>query len=62
MKLWPTTTEKKYFVKMLWHLLGEYIKYTVLLICSNGTIATVATRFFFFFFSLPSILKKNIYL
>ena len=63
MKLWLTTTENKYFVKMLWHLLGECIKTTVLLVCSSGTIATVATKFFFFFsFILPFVLfLKNIY-
>ena len=49
MKLWPTTIENKCFVKMLWHLLGECVKTTVLLVCSSGTVATatVATEFFF---------------
>ena len=47
MKLWLTTTENKYFVKMLWHLLGKCIKATVLLVCSICTVH----RFFFFFFS-----------
>ena len=42
MKLWPTTTENKCFVKMLWHLLGEYVKTIVLLVCS------ICTFFFFF--------------
>ena len=37
MKLWPTTTENKSFVKMLWYLLGECIKTTVLLV---GSICT----------------------
>ena len=45
MKLWPTITENKYFVKMLWHLLGEYVKVTVLLVCS----ICIVHRFFFFF-------------
>ena len=43
MNLWLTTIENKYFVKMLWHLLGECVKVTVLLVCSSGTVATVAT-------------------
>ena len=52
MKLWLTTTENKCFVKMLWHLLGEYVKTTVL--CS---ICTVHRFFYFFilFFSQSSI-------
>ena len=37
MKLWPTTNENKCFVKMLWHLLGECVKATVLLVCSICT-------------------------
>ena len=61
MKLWPTTTENKCFVKMLWQLLGECVKATVLLVCSSDTVATVATDFFFFF-SLLFVLLKNIYL
>ena len=44
--MWPTTTENKCFVKMLWHLLGEYVKATVLLVCSICTIH----RFFLFFY------------
>ena len=48
MKLWPTTTENKCFVKMLWQLLGEWVKATGLLVCSSGTVATVATAVFFF--------------
>ena len=54
MKLWLTTTENKCFVKMLWHLLGEYVKTTVLLVCS---ICTVHRFFYFFilFFSQSSI-------
>ena len=51
MKLWPTTTENKYLVKMLWHLWGEYVKATVLLVCSICTIY----RFFIFYFSQSSI-------
>ena len=43
MKLWSTTTENKYFVKMLWHLLGECVKVTTLLVCSICTV-----HFFFF--------------
>ena len=65
MKLWPTTVKNKYFVKMLWHLLGEYVKATLLLVCSSGNVATVATEIFFlfFFFSLPFVLffLLNIY-
>ena len=38
MKLWPTITENKCFVKMLWHLLGEYVKATIFLLCSICTI------------------------
>ena len=56
MKLWPATTENKCFVKMLWHVLGECVKATVLLVCLSGTVATVATEFFFFFFSLSFVL------
>ena len=41
MKLWPTTTKNKYFVKILWHLLSECVKVIVLLICS------ICTFFFF---------------
>ena len=47
MKLWPTTTENKYFVKMLWHLLGECVKTTLLLVCSSGTVAIVPKVLFF---------------
>ena len=46
MKLWLTTTENKCFVKMLWHLLGEYVKTIVLLVCSICTVH----RFFYFLF------------
>ena len=49
--MWPTTTENKYFVKMLWHLWGEYVKATVLLVCSICTIH----HFFIFYFSQSSI-------
>ena len=52
MKLWPTTTENKCFVKMVWHLLSECVKIKVLLVCSSGTVVIV----FFFFFSLPFVL------
>ena len=38
MKLWLTITENKCFVKMLWHLLGECVKATVLLVCSICTV------------------------
>ena len=48
MNLWPTITENKYFVKILWHLLGESIKATVLLVYSSGSVAIVAIAFFFF--------------
>ena len=47
MKLWSTTTENKCFVKTLWHLLSEYVKTTVLLVCSSDTVAIAATLFFF---------------
>ena len=50
MKLWPTTTENKCFVKMLWHLLDECVKITVLLVCS-----ICAHHHFFFIFSQSSI-------
>ena len=62
MKLWPTTTENKCFVKMLWHLLVECVKTTVLLVCSNGTVASAPTLFFFSF-GLPFVLffLLNIY-
>ena len=62
MKLWPTTTKNKCFVKMLWHLLGERIKAIVFLVCSSGTVAT-EFFFFLFFFSLPFVLffLLNIY-
>ena len=43
MKLWPTITENKCFVKMLWHLLGECVKNIVLLVCS----ICIVHRFFF---------------
>ena len=59
MKLWPTTTKNKCFVKILWHLLGECVKATVLLVCSSGTVATVATEFFF---SLPFVLFFKIFI
>ena len=56
MKLWPTTPENKCFVKMLWHLLGKYVKIIILLVCSSGTVAIVAIEFFFFFFfGLPFV-------
>ena len=62
MKIWQTTTKNKCFVKMLWHLLGEYVKTTVLLVCSSGT---VAMEFFFFFIlfglSFVLFLLLNIY-
>ena len=50
MKLWPTTTENKCFVKMLWHLLGEYVKGTILLICSICTIHRFLFFIFYFYF------------
>ena len=52
MKLWPTIIENKYFVKMLWHLLGKCVKVIVLLVCS---ICTVHRFFLFFIFSQSSI-------
>ena len=51
MKLWPITTKNKYFVKMLWHLLGEYVKLTVLLVYS---ICTVHRFFYFLLLFFPS--------
>ena len=51
MKLWLTTTENKYFVKILWHLLGEYVKTTILLVCS---ICTVHHFFYFLFLFFPN--------
>ena len=45
MKLWLTTTKNKCFAKMLWHLLGEYVKTTVLLVCS----ICIVHHFFYFF-------------
>ena len=63
MKLQPTTTKNKFFVKILWHLLGECEKTTVLLVCSSGTVATVGTAFLFFFpiFRLYFFFLLNIY-
>ena len=61
MKLWSTTTENKCFVKMLWHLLGECVKTTVLLVYSSGSVAIVAIAFFFFF-SLPFVLFFLLYI
>ena len=65
MKLWPTTPENKCFVKILWHLLDEYVKIIILLVCSSGTVAIVAIVAieFFFFFGLPFLLffLLNIY-
>ena len=54
--MWLTITENKCFMKMLWHLLGECVKPTVLLVCSSGTVATE-----FFFKSSVCTFKKNIY-
>ena len=63
MKLGLTTTENKCFVKMLWHLLGECVKVTVLLVCSSGTVVTIATKFFFFFLqSSVCTFKKYIFI
>ena len=45
MKLWLSTTKNKCFVKMLSHLLGEYVKTTVLLVCS----ICIVHHFFYFF-------------
>ena len=53
MKIWQTTTKNKCFVKMLWHLLGEYVKTIVLLVCSICT--------FFFFFNHRFVLFVLIY-
>ena len=58
MKLWLTTTENKCFAKMLWHLLGKYVKVTVLLVCS---ICTVHRAFFFFFFKSSICALFSIY-
>ena len=63
MKLWLTTTENKCFMKMLWHLLGKRVKITVLLDGSSGTVAKVATKFFFFFLqSSVCTFKKYIFI
>ena len=51
MKLWLTTTENKYFVEILWHLLGEYVKTTIFLVCS---ICTVHHFFYFLFLFFPN--------
>ena len=51
MKLWLTTIENKYFVKILWYLLGEYVKTTILLVCS---IYTVHHFFYFLFLFFPN--------
>ena len=51
MKLWPTIIENKYFVKMLWHLLGKCVKVIVLLVCSICTVH----HFFFIFYFFPII-------
>ena len=66
MKLWPTTTENKYFVKILWHLLDECVKVTILLVCSSDTVATTFFLFLFssifrlyFFFFLLNIYKNS---
>ena len=48
MKLWLTTTKNKYFVKILWHLLGKRVKAIVFLVYSSDIVAT----FFFFFLSV----------
>ena len=60
MKLWSTITENKCFVKMLWHLLGECVKATVLLVCS---ICTVQFFFFwicaFFFLYIKRVNRKS---
>ena len=63
MKLWSTTTENKCFVKMLWHLLGECVKATVLLICSSGTVATELffSLLFVLFFLLNIYKNPHIY-
>ena len=45
------TTKNKYFVKMLWHLLGECVKVTALLVCSICTVHQIffSHRFVLFF-------------
>ena len=50
MKLWPTTTKNKCFVKMLWHLLSECVKATILLVCSICTFFFFSNRQFVLFF------------
>ena len=51
MKLWATTTENKCFVKMLWHLLDECVKVTILLVYS----ICIVHRFFFFHSSICAL-------
>ena len=55
MKLWPTTTENKCFVKMLWHLLDKCVKVTVLLICSICTFFLIIDLCFFSYISINYI-------
>ena len=51
MRLWPTTTKNKCFVKILWHLLGKCVKVIVL----SGLFNVYYSSFF-------CALFKNIYL
>ena len=59
MKLWPITTENKCFVKMLWHLLGECVKVTVLLVYS---ICTFFFQFVLFFLIYKSVNARMVFL
>ena len=59
MKLWPTTTKNKCFVKMLWHLLGECVKVTVLLVYS---ICTFFFQFVLFFLIYKSVNARMVFL
>ena len=60
MKLWPTITENKCFVKMLWHLLGECVKAIVLLVCSICTVHHYL--FLLFFFSIINLCSFFLYI
>ena len=43
-------------------MLGECVKTTVLIVCSSGTVATIATKVFFFLQSFVCTFKKNIFI
>ena len=58
MKLWPTTTENKYFVKILGHLLVQY--FCTVATVTSDTVATVP-NFFFKWFVCVFFFLLNIY-